>query len=164
MDTIKLLFDGSLLTLLFAAMIAFAVFVNPRWFLSPKNIPADILAAVPPQTEAERRNGRLALIPFLIALLGILSWSAWGVARGGAGFGILFLHIFGLLLMPFLFDLLIVDWLIMNTWTPDFVVFPGTKGFAGYKDYGFHARAHLRGLIGLLVVSALLAGVFALIS
>ena len=162
-DLTKLLVDGAVVTVVFAAMIAFAMLVQPRWFLSPKNIPTDILVMVPPQTAAEKRNGRLALLPFMLALLCLLAWSLWGVAQGEQGFLGLFAHTFGLLLMPFLFDLLIIDWLVMNTWTPDFVGFPGTEGFAGYKDYAFHARAHLRGLPGLTVFSAILAGLFTII-
>jgi hypothetical protein len=65
---------------------------------------------------------------------------------------------------PFIVDLLVFDWLIMNTWTPSFVVYPGTEGFAGYKDYMFHARAHVRGLVGLLVFAALIAGSISLLA
>ena len=56
----------------------------------------------------------------------------------------------GVLLIPFFVDLLILDWLIFCTITPSFAVYPGTEGFAGYKDYGFHLKAHARGILLLI--------------
>jgi hypothetical protein len=52
----------------------------------------------------------------------------------------------------------LVDWLLLNTITPKWVVFPGTEGFAGYKDYGFHLRAHLRALPAQVLGAAVTAG------
>jgi len=65
-----------------------------------------------------------------------------------------------LILMSFnLVDLLVVDWLVICWWTPRFLVFPGTEGHPAYKDYGFHARASLRGTGLLVLVSATMAAV-----
>jgi hypothetical protein len=41
-------------------------------------------------------------------------------------------------------DLVLLDWLVLNTLTPKWAIYPGTEGFTGYKDYGFHGRAHLK--------------------
>ena len=58
----------------------------------------------------------------------------------------------------FLFDLLVLDILIFCTWTPHFLVIPGTEGMAGYKDWRMHVRAHMTtGLLVLVVAAALLA-------
>jgi hypothetical protein len=163
-DLNKTLVDGGLLTVVFTVMILVALFGNKRWFLSKKNIPADIFAVVPHQTAQEKRTGLLVILPFFTVLLVLLVWSVWSLAQAGAGFGQLYTHAFVIMFFPFIVDLLVFDWLIMNTWTPSFVVYPGTEGFAGYKDYMFHARAHVRGLVGLLVFAALIAGSISLLA
>jgi hypothetical protein len=58
----------------------------------------------------------------------------------------------------FLFNL--VDWLIVRTITPKFMVLPATEGMTGYKNYGMHFRRFLIGtilacVIGLLITVAL---------
>jgi hypothetical protein len=57
-----------------------------------------------------------------------------------------------------LFDWLVVDWLVLCTLTPRFVVLPGTEGVAGYKDYAMHLRGLLVGLALALVAFAAIAG------
>lgn len=54
-------------------------------------------------------------------------------------------------------DILIADWLVFATITPDFLVFPGTEGMPEYKDYWFHVKEGMTvvGHASLLVVSLL---------
>jgi tetrahydromethanopterin S-methyltransferase subunit B len=59
-----------------------------------------------------------------------------------------------------LFDLLIADWLVFVKIQPKAIVLPGTEGMAGYKDYAFHFRGFLVGI----VFSAVGALVFSLIA
>jgi hypothetical protein len=114
---------------------------------------------VPPRTAEEARQGKLLAAPLFVLMLAIPAWSAVTFARqAGAGYWPLFAHTYLVLLVPFLADLLVIDWLILNTITPKFFVYPGTEGFAGYKDYGFHLRAHLRGLVLLVALAAPVAG------
>ncbi len=159
MDFNKILLDGGLLAALFILMLLALGRANPRYFLSKKNIPPDIYAAVPPRTREEARKGGLLILPVLLLMLGVPAWSGYTfAAASGAGFGWLLAHIYLVLLFPFFGDLLIVDWLVMNTLTPKWVVYPGTEGFAGYKDYMFHLRAHIRGLFVIAILALLLAG------
>ena len=61
-------------------------------------------------------------------------------------------------LVFFLFDLFVLDILIFCTWTPRFLVIPGTEGMPGYKDWRMHVRAHMTtGLLVLVAAAALLA-------
>lgn len=137
---------------------------RPRWFLEKKNVPPDILAAVPPRTEAERRQSLWAAIPLALGLLGLAFYSTYVFGQAsGADFGLLFLHALILILLVSTFDLVVIDWLLLNTITPRQFVYPGTEGFAGYKDYGFHGRAHLRALPGQIIFAALTAGVVTLL-
>jgi hypothetical protein len=72
----------------------------------------------------------------------------------------IFLSAAGVIFLFNLVDWLILDWLIVCTITPKFMVLPGTEGMAGYKNYGIHFRGFLIGtilacVIGLLITVAL---------
>ncbi len=58
-----------------------------------------------------------------------------------------------------LVDLLLIDWLLICTITPKFAVIPGTEGMAGYKDYVFHLRGFLIGILISVVTGLLIAGI-----
>jgi hypothetical protein len=66
-----------------------------------------------------------------------------------------------LVLMTFnLYDLIIADWLIFVTLQPKQIILPGTEGLAGYKDYAFHFRGFLVGILfsaGGAIIIALMA-------
>ncbi|MCW5874076.1 MAG: hypothetical protein KIS88_05460 [Anaerolineales bacterium] len=165
MLNLQLLLTHSLVGILAISAIILTVGIKrPRWFLEKKNVPPDILAAVPPRTEAERRQSLWAAIPLALLLLGLVFYSTYTFGRAsGASFGLLFLHAFILILAVSTFDLVVIDWLLLNTITPRQFVYPGTEGFAGYKNYGFHGRAHLRALPGQAVFVLMAAGVVALL-
>lgn len=164
LDFQKLLFDSAVGIIAISAIILTVGLRRPRWFLVPKNVPADILAAVPPRTEAEKRQSLWAAIPLAVILLGWVLYSTHSFAQqGGAGFWALFLHALVLILAVSTFDLVVIDWLLLNTFTPKAFVYPGTEGFAGYKDYAFHGRAHLRALPGQVMFAAIAAGVVSLL-
>jgi hypothetical protein len=68
------------------------------------------------------------------------------------------------MLMVFnLVDLLVLDWLIFVTIQPRIIVLPGTEGMEGYRDYGFHFRAFLKGVAGSLIAGLIVAGVVVVI-
>ena len=162
MNASKILIDGGILAIVMSAFFIGVGLYNMRLYLNKGDIPADILAAVPPKTRAEKRLSILIGLPFLGLVLGFLLYSAVGFNQGVGGdaaFGALFMHAMGVLLIPFFVDLLILDWLIFCTITPSFAVYPGTEGFAGYKDYGFHLKAHARGILLLIPTCAAVAWV-----
>lgn len=76
-------------------------------------------------------------IPFWLCLIGFPLAAALATkAAQGNAFEI-FLSAAGTLFLFNLVDWLILDWLIVCTITPRFMVLPGTEGMAGYKNYGF---------------------------
>jgi hypothetical protein len=159
-DINRILLDGGMLTVALLTFFFFIAIFKPRLFLSKKNVPADILAAVPPRTEAEKRQAVLLGVPVFLFLIGGVFYSTYTAqVQSGAGFGSLFMHTFAIIFLASTVDLVFLDWLLMNTFTPSWIVFPGTEGFAGYKDYGFHGRAHLRALIPQAVAAAIVAGI-----
>lgn len=166
LDVTKILVDGGLFALIFTVYILALVIYNQRLILNPGDIPADILAAVPPKTEEEQRLSVWLGIPFFILMLGIPAYSTYTFAlqNPAAGYWLLFGHIFFVSLIPNLFDLIVLDWLLFCTIQPSFFVFPGTEGFFGYRDYGFHLRQHAKAFPILVVVIAVVAWVVLLIA
>lgn len=59
------------------------------------------------------------------------------------------------------FDLIVLDWLIVVAWRPALVVLPGTEGMPDYRDLGFHLRAFTKGIIICLAGAAIATAVFA---
>jgi len=155
----RILIDGAILTAIVAPILLLALYINPRLALS--DYPEDVKAVVPPRTKRERRQGMLLAIPLLLAVIAVPLYSTWSLKQQNGGmmpYWMAFLTILGVLQIPVLFDLIVLDILMFYTWTPRFVVIPGTEGMPGYKDYRPHLRAHLtKGNAMLVVASALLA-------
>ncbi|MEX2161315.1 MAG: hypothetical protein WD751_05305 [Anaerolineales bacterium] len=159
LDLNKLLLDGGLMTAAFMTLVVLVAVYKPRLFLNKEDLPADIMAAVPPKTEAEKRQAVLLGIPLFTILIGGMLYSTYTFyLQSGSGFFALFLHALIIILTIAISDLVLLDWLVLNTITPKWVVFPGTEGFAGYKDYGFHLRAHLKALPAQVLGAAITAG------
>jgi hypothetical protein len=129
---------------------------NPRIML--QDYPPDVQAAVPPKTAQERRQTIYWAIPLFLLFLGFPLAAALTAEAAGADLLTIALCAFGVGVVINLFDLLILDWLLFCTWTPSFVVLPGTRGLEGYKDYGLHFRGFLTGIVISAALSALIAG------
>ena len=132
--------------------------VNPRLML--QDYPKDIQAAVLPKTPEEKHQTLYWGIPFWVCLLGFPLIAALSAKAAHQGFLELFLSAAGVLFLSNLVDWLIIDWLIICTLTPKFVVLPGTEGMAGYKNYAMHFRGFLIGtgisvVVGLLIATPL---------
>jgi hypothetical protein len=160
LDVGRLLIDGGLLAVVMLLFLLGMLCLNPRLFLNKGDCPPDVLAAVPPKTPQEKKLAALLGVPFILIMFGVPLASTMVVnvrAHAGASFWQLSAHALGVMAIPFFVDLLILDWLLVCTFTPRFVVIPGTEGFAGYKDYGFHLRAHARAAVPLVVAAAVIA-------
>jgi hypothetical protein len=129
---------------------------NPRIML--QDYPRDVQAAVPPKTAQERRQTVYWAIPLFLLFLGFPVAAALTAEAAGADILTIALCAFGVGVVINLFDLLILDWLLFCTWTPHFVVLPGTEGMAGYKDYGQHFRGFLVGTVISAALSAIISG------
>jgi len=160
----RILLHGAVLSVPASLILMAAVYFNPRF--ARQDLPKDIQDATPPLSKKEKLQALAFAIPFfaLAVLVPFLSGFTLEAPAGGqVPFLVLFLHIFGVIFVFSLFDLLILDCLIYCTITPKFVIIPGTEGFAGYKDYGHQARAHVRGTALQAALALLLAGVIILI-
>ena len=108
-----------------------------------------------------RFDGLFALIGAIG--LGIVAASFAEVRENGGGrvqFLTAFVHLFVMLSVFNVVDLVLLDWPLVAI-VPRFMVLPGTEGSAGYKDYWFHFRGFLVGVVLILVASGLIAAVVA---
>lgn len=117
--------------------------------------PPDIRAKHGPMSEATRKQANQASLPLLAALVLIL---ILGLAQLRNLTGELtFLDTFivaGLIFQIWnLIDLLVLDWFLLMTLKPKFMIIPGTEGLAGYRDYQFHFRKFLNGIIFTFILA-----------
>ncbi|MBN2229068.1 MAG: nitroreductase [Candidatus Thorarchaeota archaeon] len=148
--------------LLIAYLLPIMRFTSPRiWGYS--DYPDEIKELVPPQTKEERKQASILFIPFVLMMLGIpiISTMILEVSYGGT-LPLLdaFLNAFGVLMMGNLADLFILDWIVVGTITPSWVMLPGTEEMkdTAYKDFRWsHAKGHIPGTLFLAALSLLSA-------
>ena len=136
--------------------------LSPRiWAFS--DYPKTITGHVPPQTDRERKMATYTALPFFILIFGfpIFSTKMLEAAYGGSlPFLDAFLNIFSLVLFGTFADYFILDYLIVGTITPDWVIIPGTEHMRNkeYKEFrGYHARGHAKAFPILILLSLIFA-------
>ncbi|MFW9986151.1 MAG: hypothetical protein ACFFDJ_06290 [Candidatus Odinarchaeota archaeon] len=154
---------------IFAIIFTLYLFAIMRG-LSPRvcamsDYPPEITDHVPPQTDAEKRQARIVYIPFLVIGIAYPLAATYFLKilnSGVISFLDAFLSVFVILIFGFLADYIILDFLIVGTLTPDFVILPGTEHMRDkeYKDFRkYHAKGHIKGLLLIVILSLLLAAV-----
>lgn len=114
------------------------------------------------------RGQRVARLAGLIVAIGVVAILAIALAHltrlaPGAGALVAFVYAWIILQTFNLFDLIVLDWLIVVTWRPALVVLPGTEDMPEYRDLGFHLRGFAKGIIICSVGAAIAAGLFAML-
>lgn len=156
---------GGLLSLLTGSLFIGLGLLNPEIWVN--DYPPDIRKKYGPAGSRAKRLRNLASIPLLAIWLGLFALSTVRLAQANAGqlgFLEVALHVFLMLLVFNLVDLLVLDWLIFVTLRPARIVLPGTEGMAGYRDYAFHLRAFLKGLAGAALVAVVVGALAALMN
>jgi len=156
----KIILDGVILSVIASIFLIAVGHFNPRLFLD--DYPEDIQKEAPQKTEKEKRQSILVKIPFWLLLVAVPLISTLTLKRqseGGVSFLHLFLNAFGVVFIFNLVDLLLLDWVMVCSITPRFMVIPGTEGNVGYKDYFFHVRAFIVGTLLSIVAGAVIAGI-----
>lgn len=136
------------MSLILTTLMGASFLIAPDMWL--RSYPLDIQARFGEMTEKARRLRK----PVAIAFFGVILFLAGaslirlqtqiGEEAGLLAFA---LSLFISLMVFNLYDLLILDWLLFTRFTLKLFILPGTKGMAGYDDYGFHFRAFLRGTL-----------------
>ena len=96
---------------------------------------------------------------FLLLLIAFPAFVALSAKAAHQGFLGIFLSAFGVGFLFNLVDWLILDWLIVCTIPPRFVVIPGTEGMAAYKNYAMHLKGFLVGTGVSVVMGVLIAAI-----
>lgn len=125
----------------------------------------EIKARISPQSPHEKRLAALLALPYVVIALGFPLWSTWALkARLGGviSYWLALLNILSMVMLAWLGDLIILDWLIVSKLCPPYVRVPGTTK-ADYADFSHHYRGHLVFLPGVLALCFLLADVVWLI-
>ncbi len=156
------LINGLIFAVLLTAYLFFIMFMfSPRvWAFS--DYPKAITEKVPPQTEDEKKKAKLIYIPFMVFSLGfpIVSTLILEYLLGGRiDFVTAFLNLMIIAMLGNAFDLVILDLLIVGTFTPQFVVIPGTEDMdEEYKAFRVqHAKGHVLGTIFLTILCLVFA-------
>ncbi len=159
----RILVHGGALSLLSSLYLLAVLYYNPRLFL--QDYPDEVQARVPPKTDQERRQSLLVGVPFLLLLVAVPTLSTLTLKNqaGGATFWELFLNAFGVAFSFNLVDWLLLDWLIICTFKPRFLLIPGTEDMDSYQDYAHHFRGFLIGTLLSLVAGLVIAAVVALL-
>lgn len=164
-DTMRILRDGTLLSVVASTYLLVLLRFNPRMFL--RHFPKEIREIVPPRSKKERRMSILLGVPLGLLFIGSTFASAllWRAsAQGSPSFWELSTHVFGLFFLFNLVDLLILDWLIVCRFTPRWLIIAGTEHIVMPKEYLYHFKGFLMGtvvsVIGGLAIAALLHVLF----
>jgi hypothetical protein len=147
---------------LFVLILVPVGFVNNRIMLH--SYPKAIQAMVPPKTAAERRQTFIFALPMLCVLIGFPAFASWTYNSPSPTFLNLFTYMWAIMLVGNIFDLLILDWLIFCSISPDFMKIKGTEKSPAYKDYMFHFLGSLKGIVITAVMSAAATGVIRLLA
>ena len=163
MSVMQLLQLGALWGVIFGVVFSIAMLiigrVNAEMILN--DYPPDVRAKFGPMSEKTRKQANLASLP-LLATLGLVVVLGLGQLRNITG-ELTFLNTFIVSTVIFqmwnLLDLVLLDWFLLMTLKPRFMILPGTEGMAGYSDYGFHFRKFLNGIVFTLILSGVVTAI-----
>jgi hypothetical protein len=149
---------GLILSALLLGVILAAALFKPA-VAAGVGVPDVSAPVVPAGADMRRQRKRLA-VPVFLAIIGTLTAAVWTLPAAGVtpGFGTVFAIGFLVAFVFNLFDLLVIDWLLIVAWHPRWFVPPGTAGDAANRSYGFHFKGFLKGL-GFCVVAGLITAV-----
>jgi len=146
---------GSLTT---GYLFVFMILVSPRvWGYT--DYPQRVKDKVPPQTKREKTLASLMGVPWFLFLLGFPIWSTLQLKYklgGEIPFWIAFLNIFVMFFWSTIGDLVLLDWLLISTITPRFVIIPGSQK-EDYRDFSHHFRGHFKASIIMIILCLIMA-------
>jgi hypothetical protein len=157
-----ILIDAAVLCAALGAVIVGSLAYNPRLWL--QDAPPRARALAPPLSTSERRIRLLVAGLFVVTLVGVTAWSGQNLmARHGATltFGTALAHFFGVFFLFNLFDLLVIDWLLLLVVRPAFLSrlsVPGLSYEETVGGFSYHLRAFLKGLGFVAAMSLMAAG------
>ena len=124
--------------------------------------PKDIQAAAQidkPTKEQQKAAKRFGAVGGLIIFVVLLLFGLLRFYTEQVSFVQVLIYLFIVAMTWNVVDLLVMDWLIVCTITPKWVVIRGTEGCKGYKDYLFHFKGFLIGCVYTTIMAVLFSGI-----
>ena len=163
-----------LLSLVGCALLFFVIWgvtVTMPTKLLAKNFPEDVQERLRPRLEQWDRQpisfrrvlGWIILILFCLVYVGLFVFGGMDGLRNGFTFWQFFLRFLIIGAVIKAFDIICLDYVLLTKTRFFQHYFPETEGCAGWQDFGYNRGQQARQCVMILIGSALLAGLFALI-
>lgn len=154
----RILTDGSVLSAVQGSIIVASLYYNPEiWY---DDYPDEIKAKFGPMSAAAKKQRLIVAIPFLVSMLGLPSYSNLKLKRenhGRLSFKNGFINAYAVYTLFGLFDLLVIDYLLLIRLRPRFAVLPGTDDLHYANDFRYHLNGFLKGLGFGMIPSLIIA-------
>ena len=154
---------GAILSGVLTILILGSFYINPEMWL--QDAPREVQEKHGPMSARAKRQRAWLVVAFVLTIIGVVGVSVYrlpSVVGGPLTFVTLFLHLWLMFMLFNVVDLVLIDWLIVEFMRPPFIVQSGLGQLMGERNYWFHFQGFLKGSVGILVVSLLLAGVIML--
>ena len=154
----RILTDGSIMSALLGSIILAVVYYNAE--IMHDDYPPHIQEKALPMSDAAKKQRVVVTIPFITMLLGFPVYSNLKLKRQNHGHLSLknaFINAYDVFAFSNLFDLLVLDYLVMLRMRPRFAMLPGTQESDYSNDYFFHFVGFLKGMGYGLIPSLIIA-------
>ncbi len=154
----QILLDGIILSVGVSIILLTAMVINPR--IMRGDYPPQIKEKLAPLNSKEKRQLLVTGLLFYGVVIGVIFYSTRSlIARNGQEnlFLVTFLNTYLIFEIGNLFDLLVLDYLILMVLKPRFLFIPGVEGMEQYNTFQFHFTGFLKGLLIGAVLSLIVA-------
>jgi hypothetical protein len=154
---------GTILSAVLTILILGSLYINSEMWLH--DAPRDVQEKHGPMSARAKRQRAWLAVAFAVAIIGVVGLSFVrlpAVVGGSLTFLKVFLHLWIMFMLFNVVDLLLIDWLIVEYIRPAFIVQSGLGQLMGERNYWYHFQGFLKGSVGILGASLLLAGVIML--
>lgn len=150
---------GAVFGVVFSVAMLIIGRINAEMILN--DYPPDIRAKYGSMSDRSRKQANKVTFP-LLATLGLIVAMGLGQLRNHSG-ELTFVETLIASTLIFqvwnLLDLVLLDWFLLMTLKPKFMILPGTEGMAGYRDYRFHFRKFLNGIVFTFILALIVTGI-----
>ena len=156
----RILTDGSMMSALLGSVIMGIVYDNAE--IMHDDYPPHIQEKALPMSDAAKKQRTVVTIPFITLLLGFPAYSNLKLKRqnnGHLSFKTALTNAYAVFAFSNLFDLLVLDYLVMLRMRPRFAMLPGTQESDYTDDYFFHFVGFLKGM-GYDIIPSLIIAFF----
>lgn len=147
--------DGLLLSIGLSVALLVALSRNPRIMLP--SYPAEIRDKAAPLTRAEKRQRLTLVLVIIILFVGVISHFVGQLrfeADGGVSVPLLFVNLYLLFLVFNVFDLVVLDLFLLTVLKPRSLFIAEIEGFTDRQAVRHHVRGFAKGMVIMLVLSA----------